>query len=162
MVGWLVGWLVSCATLQAQMGLARPLPARVRRARSGAAEPPEGGSLHVRVLLVAAFPPRSGQCVWWLVGVCLCVCCFVPKCRRCENGGGRCGWGGVTARAWCDRNARPSGVTWVLVGREGGGGAAEGVAGSVVLRGRTYPTASVTSVGTRPPCPLVPLCATRT
>ena len=62
-VGWLVGWLVSCATLQALMSLARPLHARVRRARSGAAEPPEGGSLQVRVLLVGASPPRSGRFV---------------------------------------------------------------------------------------------------
>ena len=69
--GLLVGWLVSCATLQVLTGLARPLHARVRRARSGAAEPPEGGSLHVRVLLVGASPPRSGHCVWWFVGVCL-------------------------------------------------------------------------------------------
>ena len=63
-----MGW-DSCATLHARTGMARPPHARGRRGRSGAAEPPSGGSLHLPVLLVPACSPGSGHfvgSVWWI------------------------------------------------------------------------------------------------
>ena len=72
-----MGW-ESCATLRAVIGPARPPHARGRRGRSGAAEPPVGGSLHLPLLLVPACPPGSGPYVrgvrWG--GSRGCRCCF--------------------------------------------------------------------------------------